>query len=103
MQRKLKRYNEALENYRIALKFFPDHPWALIELGVLEFEAYHQAEKANNLILKALQSKGKLPTEVKAEGYFVLAQIALQSGYKNKALEYANKMNKNSDEEKTLR
>ena len=61
--------------YNSALKAFPDHPWAQIELGVLEFEAYRQAEKANNLILKALQSKGKLPTEVKAEGYFVLAQI----------------------------
>jgi tetratricopeptide (TPR) repeat protein len=89
-QRKLKRYGEALESYQLALKYFPEHPWAQLELGVLEFEAFRQSEKANNLILKALSLKGQFPAEMRAEGYFVLAQIALQSGYKKKALEYAN-------------
>jgi len=88
--RKLKRYNEAMENYRLALKHFPEHPLAMLELGVLEFEAFRQAEKANAMILKALQSKGYFPSEIKSEGYFVLAQINQQLGYKNKALEYAN-------------
>ncbi len=90
-QRKLKRYNEALENYRLALKYFPGHPLASLELGILEFEAFNQAEKANTLILKALQEKANFPSEIKAEGYFVLAQISQQQGYKKKALEYANK------------
>lgn len=89
-QRKLKRYNEALENYRTILKFFPEHPLAMLELGVLEFEAFRQAEKANTMILKAIQSKSQLPSEIRAEGYFVLAQISQQMGYKKKALEYAN-------------
>ncbi len=89
-QRKLKRYGEALENYRLALKYFPEHPWAMLEMGVLEFEAFHQNEKANQYILKALYSQGKFPSEMRAEGYFTLAQISLQTGFKKKALEYAN-------------
>lgn len=89
-QRKLKRYGEALENYRKALKYFPDHSWAQLELGVLEFEAFRQNEKAASLITKALNSKAKFPSEMRAEGLFVLAQISLQTGYKKKALEYAN-------------
>lgn len=90
MQRKLKRYGESLESYRLALKYFPDHSWAQLELGVLEFEAFRQNEKAQTLILRALESKAKFPSEMRAEGYFVLAQISLQTGYKKKALEYAN-------------
>ncbi len=89
-QRKLKRYGEALQSYRLALKFYPDHAWAQLELGVLEFEAFRQSEKANKLILRALASTTKFPAEMRAEGQFVLAQIALQTGFKKKALEYAN-------------
>ncbi len=88
--RKLKRYGEALESYRTALKFFPEHPWVQLELGVLEFEAFRQNEKAQNLITKALAAKAQFPAEMRGEGFFVLAQIALQTGYKKKALEYAN-------------
>ncbi len=89
-QRKLKRYAEALESYQKALKYFPEHSWAQLELGVLEFEAFRQTEKASALITKALSSKAKFPSEMRAEGLFVLAQISLQTGYKKKALEYAN-------------
>ncbi len=88
--RKLKRYAESLENYRKALQFFPEHPWVQLELGVLEFEAFRQNEKAQTLITKALSKKTQFPAEMRGEGYFVLAQIALQTGYKKKALEYAN-------------
>lgn len=90
-QRKLRRYAEALETYRITLKFYPDHPLALLEMGILEFEAFRQLDKANNLILKAFQTTNQFPAEITAEGYYVLAQINLQLNYKNKALEYANK------------
>lgn len=90
-QRKLQRFSEALETYRITLKFFPGHPLALLEMGILEFEAFRQLDKANGLILKAFQTDNQFPSEVTAEGYFVLAQINYQMNYKNKALEYANK------------
>ncbi|MCB9073723.1 MAG: tetratricopeptide repeat protein [Bdellovibrionaceae bacterium] len=90
-QRKLRRYADALETYRVTLTYYPNHPLALLEMGILEFEAYQQLEKANNLILKAFQSKSQFPAEITAEGYYVLAQINYQMNYKNKALEYANK------------
>jgi tetratricopeptide (TPR) repeat protein len=90
-QRKLRRFADALETYRIILSYYPDHPLALLEMGILEFEAFRQLEKANNLILKAFQSKSQFPAEITSEGYYVLAQINFQMNYKNKALEYANK------------
>jgi tetratricopeptide (TPR) repeat protein len=89
-QRKLKRYSEALATYQDALKFYPGHPLALMELGILEYEAFHQTDKAKSLLLEALQSKGKIPSEVKAEAYFSLAQISQQQGDKKSALSYAN-------------
>lgn len=90
-QRKLRRYAEALETYRATLRFYPDHPLALLEMGILEFEAFRQLDRANDLILKAFQSTNQFPAEITAEGYYVLAQINLQLNYKNKALEYANR------------
>lgn len=90
-QRKLKKYNSALNAYLEALKYFPNHPHVLLELGVLEFEAFKHIDKARGLILKALQSQNKFTAEAEAEAYFVLAQISQQSGNKKEALNYANK------------
>jgi tetratricopeptide (TPR) repeat protein len=89
-QRKLKRYSEALNTYHAALKYYPGHPLALMEMGILEYEAFHQTDKAKNLILEALKAKGKIPSEVKAEAFFALAQISQQQGDKKSALSYAN-------------
>lgn len=89
-QRKLKLFNDALQSYQLALRFYPDHPLVLMELGVLEFEAFQQADKAKTLILKALQSKGKFPSESKSEAFFALAQISQMQGDKKAALSYAN-------------
>lgn len=88
--RKLTRYNESLTAYQEALKLYPGHTLAMMELGVLEFEAYRQSEKAMAYITKALQSSEKFPTEIKAEAYFVMAQMSQQQGDKKKALQYAN-------------
>lgn len=90
-QRKLRRFTEALETYRITLKFYPNHPLALLEMGILEYEAFHQLDRANTMILKAFQTTHQFPAEITAEGFYVLAQINLQLNYKSKALEYANK------------
>lgn len=89
-QRKLKRFNEALQAYRWALKYFPEHPTAMLELGILQQEAFREPDKAMQLILKALQSKEKFPSELRAEAYFTLAQISQQQGDKKNALSYAN-------------
>lgn len=88
--RKLTRFNDSLNAYNEALKFYPGHSLAMMEQGILEFEAFRHNDKAMAYITKSLQSNQKFPTEVKAEAYFVMAQISQQQGDKKKALQYAN-------------
>ncbi|MBY0314085.1 MAG: tetratricopeptide repeat protein [Bdellovibrionales bacterium] len=90
-QRKLGRYAESLNAYGEALKHYPGHTLATMELGILEFQAFRHADKAVTYIQKALQSSEKFPQDIKAEAYYVMAQVSQLQGNKREALEYANK------------
>lgn len=81
--------SEAANIYRQILQRQPDHPVARVELGVLEFQSFRQAERGEELLKSGLRSGERISPLVVSRGYRALAEIALQRGNETEALRYA--------------
>jgi tetratricopeptide (TPR) repeat protein len=91
IQTLLQKFSAARELYNQVLQVVPNHPIAKVELGLIEFNQFQQAEKAYTLISSGLNQGDRLPANTESSGYLVLSKIYLQQGQKRRALQAAQK------------
>ena len=89
VMQKLGNTNQAASRYRQILHVNKKHVSAQVALALIEYKSFRHYEKAHQLLLQAVKSISQLTKKEAAEAYLALAEIALYSANKEKALEFA--------------
>ncbi|MFS4458992.1 tetratricopeptide repeat protein [Bdellovibrio sp. HCB2-146] len=84
-------FTDAANVLRKVIAANPKHKEAKILLGVIEFRGFRNAESAYANLNAALETRGRIPPLVEAEGYHILAEILVLRNEKGKALSAAQK------------
>lgn len=83
----------------------PKHKEARVLAGLVEYKGFKKSDSAYAFLNAALESKGRIPSLLEAEGFGALAEIFVLRGEKKKALDIAQKafaMNPNNGELRQL-
>lgn len=87
----IRQYQPAMQLYRAVLNANPKHHVARIELGLIEFQRFNQADKGYAMIKAALDADEKLPRETEFAANFAMAQILERRNARRQALDYAQR------------
>lgn len=82
-------YNTAAKILRRVLDANRDHALARILLGIIETRHFRHYDQALTHLTAGLSSDEKAPKQIASDGYFALAEIAIQKNDTSKALKYA--------------
>ena len=88
---KLSKYPQALEFYRKVLAVIRNHSIAKIEMGLLELSLFQHYDRASELIHSGIDGDEPIPSSVQSKGLMGLANIDMQKGKKQNAIEFAKK------------
>ena len=91
LQIKNKQFAEAIENFQWVLKANPNHKSAKLGMGFVLYKGYNKIDEAFEWLKTALDARARAPREIEAEGYFILATLALQRDDKELAKDAAAK------------
>ncbi|AFX99783.1 tetratricopeptide repeat protein [Bdellovibrio bacteriovorus] len=83
----------------------PKHKEAKVFAGIVEYNGFKKSDTAYAFLNSALESKGRIPSLIEAEGFGALAEIFVLRGEKKKALEVAQRafgLNPNNGELRQL-
>jgi tetratricopeptide (TPR) repeat protein len=67
----------------------PSHREVKIRLGILQYNAFKQEDTSFKLLKSAMDSKARVPRELEAEGFAILAELYVAKGEKAAALSAA--------------
>lgn len=98
-------FNAASTLLKNVLTKNPNHREAKILLGIIEYRGFKKSDTAYSYLSTAMESRGRIPQIIEADGYAVLAEIYVLRGEKNKALDAAQKsfsLNPNSGDIRQL-
>ncbi len=84
-------YPQALELYRKVLAAVRNHSIAKIEMGLLELSLFQHYDRASELIHSGIDGSEPIPNAVQSKGLMGLANIDMQKGKKQSAIENAKK------------
>ncbi len=84
-------YPQALEYYRRVLASVRNHGVAKIEMGLLELSLFQHLDRAAELIHSAEDGIEQVPNSVQSKGLMGLANIDMQKGKKQSAIDFAKK------------
>lgn len=81
----------AAQYFQSILKKNSTHREVKIRLGILQYKSFKQDDPAFSMLKSAMDSKARVPRELEAEGYSVLAELYVSKGEKAQALSSAQK------------
>jgi tetratricopeptide (TPR) repeat protein len=84
-------YPQALDFYRKVLSNVRNHGIAKIEMGLLEVSLFQHYDRASELINSGINSSEKVPGSVQSKGLMALANIDMQKGKKQSAIDLAKR------------
>ncbi len=88
---KTRNFGQSMTLYRGVLQAVPNHPVAMIELGLIEAREFDHQDKGRQLLLSAVTGDERASRDIASEGWLGLAEIAVKRRQKKEAIEYAKK------------
>ena len=83
--------SEAFSETKKALEINPNNKATQINYGIMEFKYFNQLEKAEQMLLQAINNLDLVSYQLMSEAYFTLAQIKIKKTETEDALLYAKK------------